>query len=616
MKKVIGFLITLCCMPLFIILISKIVDEFDTASAFHEQLEDAIELKPITHEVPILIKDRDGIIFTEEYIEWRTPLTLSEIPLFVQQLFIESEDVEFYNHRGFDIAAIVRAFVINSQTDDLKQGASTITQQLVRMRFLTTDKTYERKITELFYANEIEKQMTKDEILEMYLNEMYFGNQVYGIGSAATYYFGKPLQQLTEAEIAFIAAIPNNPSLYDPIRNFEATKARQERLLTTVSERNILPYEQTEQLKSETINLSIKQKANHHPAYSTYVLHEAERLIGTTEGYLERIKKATDPQKKQAIQDELTTRTASILASGVIIETAIDQAKQQHDERVLTPLLQQHNVQSGAVVIDNATREIVSIYAGKDYKKADFNRGYQAVRQPGSAIKPLLVYAPFLESGRYTATTPISSRPICIGNYCPENIGGFVYGTTSMAEAFRQSHNTAAVRLLQRVGIEEAFSYLNNFQFEHFVESDKNYSAALGGFQNGVSPLELADAFTSFIDGTYEPAHAIRYIKDYEGNILYTWPDETKTVWSPSTVTIMRDLLKEVVTNGSGKGVHYQTSYTGAKTGTTNKFYDLWTAGLSDTYTTAVWIGQDTPASIQKQSNQKVHLQAFSRLIQ
>lgn len=151
-------------------------------------------------------------------------LALDSIPTFVRQLFLESEDKSFFDHRGYDVAAIVRAFAVNTATDDLQQGASTITQQVVRMRFLSTEKTYERKLTELFYATELEKQTTKEAILEMYLNEMYFGNQVYGIGAAATYYFSKPIYELNEAQQAFIAAIPNNPSLYDPLVHFDQTK--------------------------------------------------------------------------------------------------------------------------------------------------------------------------------------------------------------------------------------------------------------------------------------------------------------------------------------------------------------------------------------------------------
>lgn len=615
MKKTFGILLILIALPILNVVHGEIVNELTKTNAFNEQLSQTIELKPPVHAVPVTMKDRDGQIFAEEYVEWRTPLQLEEIPVFVQNLFLESEDNEFYNHRGYDIAAIARAFIINSRTDDLKQGASTITQQLVRMRFLSTEKTYERKLTELFYANELEKQMTKNEILEMYLNEMYFGNQVYGIGGAATYYFNRSLDQLSEAEIAFIAAIPNNPTMYNPLTQFDATKKRQERLLDTLVNKNHLTTEESIAMKVEPISLTIKQKVNDFPVYSTFVLAELEELIAVSEGFAKKMAKTDDEMSKNIIAGQIKERTAEILSSGVVIETAVDPIKQRRDDHSLTALLGNQNLQAGAVVIDNDSREIRSVFGGKHYKKGDFNRSYQAVRQPGSAIKPLLVYAPFLEISNYTENMPINSGPICIGSYCPKNVGGGVYGTTSLKEAFRHSHNTAAVRLTERIGIQEAFTYLEPFKFKHITKNDVNYPAALGGFAKGVTPLELANAYASFIDGSYTPAHSIRSVKDQEGTVLYEWPKDKAEVWSPTTVETIRSLMKDVVLNGSGRGISYSTSYTGAKTGTTNDYRDLWTAGFNDNYTTAVWIGYDTPMRMEQLSKQKVHLKAFSMLL-
>lgn len=615
MKKVLGILLILISIPILNVVHGEIVSELAITNSFNDQLSQTIELKPTAHDVPISIEDRDGTVFAEEYVEWRSPLPLAEIPVFVQNLFLDSEDNDFFNHRGFDIAAIARAFLVNSQTDDIKQGASTITQQLVRMRFLTTDKTYERKLTELFYANELEKQMTKNEILEMYLNEMYFGNQVYGIGAASTYYFNRPLDQLSEAEVAFIAAIPNNPTMYNPMTQFEATKMRQERLVNTLVVNQHLTEQEATVIKEAPVVLNIKQKRNEFPSYSTFVLAELEELIAASEGFAKKIAKTDDEANKELIRTRLKERTMEVLSTGVLIETAIDPVKQQQVDHSLTALLGNQNLQAGAVVIDNDTREISAVFGGKNYAKADFHRAYQAVRQPGSAMKPLLAYAPFLESGSYSENTPINSGPICIGSYCPKNVGGGVYGNTSMKEAFRHSHNTAAVRLTERIGIEEAFSYLEPFNFQHIQASDVNYPAVLGGFVEGVTPLELADAYTSFIDGSYVRAHAIRSVKDQNGEVLYEWSTDKVEVWSPPTVETMRSLMKDVVLNGSGRGVSYTTSYTGAKTGTTNDYRDLWTAGLTDQYTTAVWVGYDVPQSMQQLSKQKIHLQAFSAAI-
>ena len=614
LKQFIGFFIVFLSIPLLIFLQGAVISEFKEASTFSEKITNSIELTSPPHNIPVVMKDQNGTIFSEEYVEWRKPLTLSEIPLFAQSIFLESEDKEFYTHRGYNISAIVRAFVVNSKTDDLQQGGSTITQQLIRMQFLTTDKTYARKLTELFYAAELEKQMTKDEILEMYLNEMYFGNQVYGIGAAATYYFNRPIDELNEAEIAFIAAIPNNPSLYDPLHNFEGTKKRQERLLDTLQNSNLLTAEETDTYKNSHIKLTLKKKENRSPAYSTYVLAELEKLIGEAEGFSKKINDANDANSKEAIQATLKKRTMEVLRTGITIETALDPVKQAKDEQGLTSLLQSKNLQAGAIVINNATREVVSVYGGRNYFNGNFHRAYQSIRQPGSAIKPLLVYAPLFETYPYSENTPVNSGPICIGSYCPTNVGGGVYGTTSIKEAFRHSHNTAAVRLFQMTGIEKAFSFLEPFNFKSISQQDLNYSAALGGFTNGVTPTELADAYTSFIDGMYVPAHTIRAVKDQEGNVLYEWKNDKIEVWSPSTVTTMRSLMKDVVLNGSGKGVPFTTSYTGVKTGTTNAYKDLWTAGLNDRYTTAVWVGYDKPQRMQSLSEQKIHLKAISIL--
>lgn len=610
-----GFSLILLSIPILILIQKAIATEVTSTDLFNEQILDSIELRSPSIDLPIVMKDRHGTIFSEEYIEWREPLLLSEIPVFARQLFLASEDNGFYEHRGYDVTAIARAFVVNASTDKLSQGGSTITQQLVRMRFLSADKTYERKLTELFYAAELEKRSSKDEILEMYLNEIYFGNQVYGLGAAATYYFGRPLTELNKAEVAFISSIPNSPTRYDPLQQFEQTKTRQELLLDILARDNVLTIEEASALKEIPIELIIKRKETNFPAYSTYVLSEVVELIGHSEGYTKKIADATSVSEEKRIEMLLKERSVAVLASGIFIETALDPVKQQQDELAVTELLKQDSLQAGAAVIDNTSREIVSLYAGKGYEKADFHRAYQAIRQPGSAIKPLLVYAPLFESGSSTENRIVSSENLCIGTYCPTNYGGYVYGNVTLKEAFRHSHNTAAVRILQNVGIEKAFTYLEPFEFKSITKKDMIYPAALGGFTVGVTPLELAGAYTGFIDGMYVPVRSIRAIKDKENNVLYDWNEEKVEVWSPSTTTIIRELMKDVVLNGTGRGITNQNSYTGAKTGTTNRDRDFWVAGMNEQYTAAVWIGFDQPQSMPSLSRQKLHLRIFSALI-
>ncbi|AXH99678.1 penicillin-binding protein [Sporosarcina sp. PTS2304] len=612
MRQLLGLLITIACVPLLLFIQNKIQAEAVQTETLHENIREAVQLQAPVIVAPVQMKDRYGQMFAEEYVEWRRPTDLKDMTFFTRQLFLQSEDRTFYEHRGYDIAAIIRAFTINAAADDKRQGASTITQQVVRMRYLTTEKTYERKFKELFLAAELEKQSSKDDILEMYLNEMYFGHRVYGLGGAATYYFSKPLEKLNEGEIAFLAAIPNNPALYDPLKHFDRTKERQERLLNVLVKQQIITEEQYEEYIHLPIRLHVKKKEQDFPMYSSYVLDELKQLIARSEGLEASLAKSKTPEEKQRWQQVITQRANEITGQGLIIETALNPTKQQHDENRLSALIGNRGVQAGAAIIDNNTREIVSLYAGAGYKKTDFNRSYQAVRQPGSAIKPLLVYAPFFESGPFHADTPINSSNICIQGYCPRNFGNYQFGTTSIREAFTNSYNTTAVRLLQRVGIEQAFAYLKPFHFQHVSEDDYSYPAALGGFSKGVTPLELASATTSFLDGMYSPPHAIRAVKDLDGNLLYKWDESPKNIWSGSTVKSIRSLMQDVVRNGTGKGITYSTNYTGAKTGTTDAFKDLWVIGMNDHYTSAVWIGYDKPTPIPAIRDQKLHLRAFS----
>ncbi len=612
MRQLAGIAVALLSLPLLFWLQHAVAAEWQEANAYKEQVEQTIELSDPIVTIPMALHDRNGDLFAEEYTEWRDPLPLSEIPLFAKQLFLESEDKGFYEHRGYDVAAIARAFAVNVNSEGRSQGASTITQQVVRMRFLSPEKTYERKFREILYSAELEKQATKDEILEMYMNEMYFGNQVYGIGAAATYYFSKPLSQLNEAETAFLAAIPNNPSMYDPLRHFEAAKKRQERLLSVLVSSNVISGEESKEIAETPVILHLKQKNSQFPAYQTYVANELKQLIAEKEGFAARISHAKTDEQRTLIRKQAAARYAEVVNSGIRIDTALDPEKQRKVDERISSLLNGSGIQAGGAVIDNDSRELIALYGGYGYRKTDFNRAFQAVRQPGSAMKPLLVYAPYLESGPFTENSLVDGSGICIGSYCPRNFGGYQYGVTTLKKAFSRSYNTSAVRLMQQVGVEKAFAHLSPFQFRHISEKDHQYTAALGGFENGTTPYEMADAYTGFIDGTYQPSRAIRTVKDRSGKVLYSWEGKRQTVWSPKTTAAVRSMLEETVQNGTARGVRQRTSFTGAKTGTTSAYKDLWVAGLNDDYTAAVWTGYDRPRTLQQESERKLHLQLFS----
>ena len=616
MKKAFGFFIIVLSLPALWWISTNIKTEINIAQAHEEQMTNAIHLPEVEAQLPVTLIDRNGQTFSEEYVEWRQPLSLQEIPQIAQEIFITSEDADFHTHIGFDLSAIIRAVVANSNSNTTSQGGSTITQQLVRMRYLSEEKTYERKLTELFYAYELEKEFDKEAILTMYLNESYFSNQVYGIGGAATYYFQKPLQELSIAEIAFIAAIPNNPSLYNPLKNYDQTKARQERLLDTLAANGSITEGEAKNYKADAITLNVKDKIQSYPMYSTYVLQELKWLIAEKEGYADRLSSTDNEEEKKKIKAQLDIRLNTLFQNGLIIHTALDPTKQQHDEEKMSAILGTSPWQAAGAAIENQSREIVSLYAGKNYEKFDFHRAFQGTRQPGSAFKPLAVYAPFFETTSHTPDSIVNGGRYCVGSFCPQNYGGYTYGDVSIRTAFRHSYNTSALRLFQTVGVETAFHYLNRFHFRSIVEKDYNYAASLGGLTYGVTALELADAYTSFIDGSYVLAHSIRKVTALDGTELYSWDTQRDQIWSPKTVKYMRELLADVVANGTGQGVYSNSSYVGAKTGTTNDYRDYWLAGLNNEYTAAVWLGYDKPQSMQQLEEYKIHHQLFNVLLE
>ncbi|QPQ34559.1 transglycosylase domain-containing protein [Lysinibacillus sp. JNUCC-52] len=616
MKKVFGFIIITLCLPTIWWIGTNIRTELNTAQAHEEQIEGTIDVPDVQVQLPVTLIDQNGQTFSEEYVEWRQPLTLQEIPQIAQEIFIASEDADFYEHIGFDLSAIIRAVVANSNANATSQGGSTITQQLVRMRYLSDEKTYERKLTELFYAYELEKKYDKDAILTMYLNESYFSNQVYGIGSAATFYFQKSIQDLSIAEIAFISAIPNNPSLYNPLKNFDETKARQERLLDTLAASGAITKEDATSYKAAPIILNVKNKMQSYPMYSTYVLQELRWLVAEKEGYKDRLQNTQSEEEKKSIQTQLDNRLHTLFQNGLTIYTALDPAKQNYDEQHMTAILGTGELQAAGAVINNTSREIISLYAGKNYEKFDYHRAFQGPRQPGSAFKPLAVYAPFFETSTHTPDSIVNGGSYCVGSFCPQNYGGYKYGDVTIRTAFRNSYNTSALRLFNAVGVDTAFSYLDRFHFRSIVAKDHTYAASLGGLTYGVTALELADAYTSFIDGSYVLAHSIRKVTANDGTVLYSWDSERDQIWSPKTVKYMRELLAEVVTNGTGQGVYNNSNYVGAKTGTTNDYRDYWLAGLNDQYTAAVWLGYDKPQPMEKLEAYKIHHKLFNVLLE
>lgn len=599
MRTFFGYLFCLCALSIFIFFISGFSKELQLFQSPQTYIEKKIDLQNTELPQMSYITSADHQLISQiTNQEKRINLSAEVIPQLLKDAFVIAEDRQFFEHNGVDFTAVGRAIVKNAEADSIVQGGSTITQQLARNLYLDQEKTYNRKLTELLYSLQLEQQFSKDEILAMYINAIYFGNGTYGIEAASQFYFNKTTSALTEGELLFLSAIPNNPSLYDPLVNYENTKMRQERILDQLQLEYDMKTERIAAIKNEKIILNLGKKVDLYPDYVTYVEQELRQLIAHNEKLTESLTSHDDAVRQNA-EAGLNEKVTEVLESGVIIHTALDTKLQTKAQTALQQGLPYRDIEGAIAVIQHHTHELVSLIGAKVYKKYTFHRGFQNYRQPGSTIKPLLVYAPYLERTGTSLKSTVDGSAFCSNSYCPHNYEGASIGTVSLKQAFIWSYNTPAVRLLSQTGINESFSYLKHFSFKKVTEQDYVLPAALGGFAHSISPFELTSAYTSFHDGSYQQPRAIRMVTDLHGNKLYEWNDRPVQVWSTQTVNKMRSLLSSVIKEGTARRADFASDgYIGGKTGTTNGTRDLWFIGLSDNYTTGVWVGKDTPANI------------------
>lgn len=595
-----GFTVIFILLPVFITSIFLSSEEIKNVKNFNRVLEERINLNHPKLSLTSYVKDRNGSVISEIYNTVnRKYIPLNEIPSFIQELMILSEDENFYNHIGFDLLAMGRAIKVNMQSDEIAQGASTITQQVARNLYLNHDQTYNRKLSELLYAYEMERTISKEKILELYLNSIYFQNGAYGIEAASRLYFQKNTKNLSKAELAFLAAIPNNPTLYDPVQHFDRTKKRQQRLIDLLAKKQFINQDEAAKIKKETIKLNLNKKTDLYPDYVTYVESELKDLISKEEGYTKKLRRLNG-KDKEALEKKLSNRVNELLRSGIIIETALDPEIQQTSKEKVAQYLPYEDVEGASVVINHNKHEILAIVGGKKYEKYAFHRGFQTYRQPGSVIKPLLVYAPFFDQTNSSITDKISADSYCTNGYCPQNFGGALYGMVTIERAFMYSYNTPAVRILDQIGVEAGFNDLEHFHFKKVLKDDHVLSTAVGGFSYGMTPLELTSAYTVFAnEGYYQPSRAIKKVTDLQGNTLYKWKDSKEKVWSKETTNKIRLLMQKTVQAGTAKRAYFPSSYIGGKTGTTNEFKDYWFIGLTNDLTAGVWVGKDQPESME-----------------
>jgi penicillin-binding protein 2A len=514
------------------------------------------------------------------------PVKLTAISKHMQQAIVAVEDRRFYDHTGVDAGALGRAMFRNASAGGVVEGGSTITQQLAKNVFLSAEKSYKRKLKEAAIAIKIENMYTKDQILELYLNQIYFGGGSWGVEKASRTYFGKNASELTLPEAALLAALPKAPTHYSPVTHKEAAVERRNLVLGLMKEQGYVTEAECKQAQATPLKLNNVQGdalSGKYPSYADYVLEEATARFGLSEkelltgGY--KIYTGLDPKVQQAME-------------GVYADKAFFP---ESPDKTL--------VQSGAVVTDPATGEIKGMVGSRGARSfRDLNRASQIKRQPGSAFKPLAVYAPALEKG-YDAESVLYDGKLDIDGYQPNNSDGRYHGNVSLREALIRSYNIPAVWLLNEMGAGTGFDYVRRTGIE-LTDGDRNLSLALGGLSEGVSPLQMAQAYGALANGgKMNEAHAITQIADQEGHVIAKAELREKQVYKQETAFRMTRLLEEVVKEGTGKRAALSRP-TAGKTGTTqlpgtNEFAgldgskDVWFVGYTPELAAAVWMGYD-----------------------
>lgn len=530
-----------------------------------------------------IICDQNGEVASKISANKNEAVPIEQVPDHMKNAVVAIEDHRFYDHNGIDLLGIIRAFFRNFKAGEVVEGGSTITQQLTKNALLSPEKTYKRKIEELFLAREIEKEYTKDEILELYLNQIYFGEGAWGIKRAALKYFGKDVKDLTLSESALLAGLIKAPSEINPYADYDKAIERRNVVLEQMRKYKFISASEYEKAVNEKLVLNDKGGDPFRDKYPYYVDHVIEEAI----------------QEYGLTQDDLLT-------GGYQIYTELDPDMQTAMETTfkndkLFPVgTKDQIVQSGAVLLDPHTGAIRALVGGRGkHVFRGYNRATQLKAQPGSTMKPLAVYTPALEEG-WEPNDELKDEKMSFGDYEPTNYNHQYKGMVPMYEAVKDSLNVPAVWLLNEIGIEKGMNAVKRFGI-HLEKGDRNLGLALGGLEKGVSPLTMAEAFSVFPnEGERIQAHAITKIVDMDGNTVAKWKEKKTKVTTKAVSDKMTTMLLGVVEQGTGKGAHVPGREVAGKTGSTqvpidgiNGVKDQWFVGYTPELVGAVWVGYD-----------------------
>ena len=503
------------------------------------------------------VYDNQGRLIHELYTENREYVALSDVPELLQKAFIASEDQNFYRHPGIDINGIVRATLQNILNRRVVEGASTITQQLARNRFLSHERILTRKIKEAVLALFIERKYTKDQILEAHLNQIYFWHGVYGVKTAALVYFGKNISQLNLAEIAMLVGIQRSPGNFSPYVNLRAAQVQQRRVLRLMKERGYIDQSEMEKAIETPIVLSgLKDVPSNAPYFIDYILKE---LLAKYDG-------------------------ETVFNGGLKVYTTLNLDIQ----KVATEALQESGYQGAILCLDPKSGEILAMVGGRNYQESKFNRATQAYRQPGSTFKPF-IYTTAIENG----VTPVDwyvDEPIQFADgWKPRNYDRTFRGPIQIHEALEQSINIIAIKLLQQLSPDQVINYARRMQVKSQLQ--KNLSLALGTSE--MTLMELVNAYCAFAnEGRIPEPYAISKIVDWEGNIIYSSNKVIRQAIPADTAYIMARLLQGVIERGTAKRANIGRP-AGGKTGSTEDFIDALFIGFTPDVVCGVFLGND-----------------------
>lgn len=541
---------------------------FWTLRKIEKNLPPVADISRFNRDGTITVKAINGEILLQTGPATREKLRLQQIPDLLKEAFIAIEDRRFHEHQGVDYLGIFRAVFSNLVAGDLVQGGSTITQQLARIVFLNQERSMTRKLREAMMAQKIENQLTKDEILEEYLNLVYLGSGAYGVADAAWVYFSKPIHKLTLAEMATLAGLPPAPTDYSPLVNPDLAKQRRDLVLQQMQDAGVITMTELERAKNEPISLKPslpKRLQVEAPYFAKYVLKELPQLI--SRDVIER--------------------------GGLTIETTLDLDWQKVAEKVVNDAVDldgqaQGFDQAALVSIESRTGEIKAMVGGRDFGKSEFNRVTQAHRQPGSTFKGL-VYATAIAAG-FSPYDSYEDAPMIVDGYQPNNYGKKFSGWRSMSDAVASSINVIAVKVLMDVGFEPTIKMAKEMGITSPLTPI--YSMALGSSE--VTLLELTNAYgTIAAKGKFTPAHGVRRILNQQGDVIYSAKFKSKQVLDEKSAAITTWMLQGVIQGGTGGSAALDDRDVAGKTGTSEQARDLWFIGYIPQVVTGIWLGND-----------------------